>query len=133
MAYLLLIEPDHHLGEIYAKALESDGHEVSIAKDAQKAIKLADAKVPDLVIMELELATHNGVEFLYEFRSYPDWQNVPVMVLSHQRPASGMAGQAIWSQLSITQYHYKPTTNLKALLNFVGQLVDLPVTVRSKS
>lgn len=133
MKHLLLIEPDLHLGEIYTQALEAAGHQVSYAPGAQAAIKLADSRLPDMVIMELELATHNGVEFLYEFRSYPDWQNIPVIVLSFQRPAASLLARTAWSKLGVVRYHYKPATNLKLLLSSIKQLLDTPIAAVPES
>src|SRR5665213_2102299 len=82
MARILLIEPDRRLAETYAKALVAAGHKVTARAGAQSAITAADGAKPDLVILELQLIEHSGVEFLYEFRSYPEWQDIPVLIHS---------------------------------------------------
>jgi two-component system phosphate regulon response regulator PhoB len=73
MANILLIEPDRLLAEIYQRALSSEGHNVVVCAGAQSAILSADQSTPDLVILELQLVEHSGIEFLYEFRSYSEW------------------------------------------------------------
>jgi DNA-binding response OmpR family regulator len=116
MSNILLIEPDRLLAETYAAALKSQGHELAVCATAQSGIFAADEKKPDLVIVELQLVEHSGIEFLYEFRSYSEWQNVPVIVLSVV-PKSEFSGswELLTNQLGISDYLYKPDTPLKKL------------------
>jgi DNA-binding response OmpR family regulator len=124
MAYILLIEPDAILAETYKAALEYSGHEVRKCAFAQAAITLADDHCPDIVILELQLVGHNGLEFLYEFRSYIDWRNVPVIVLSGM-PPSTFAGswEVLTAGLGVAAYLHKPRTSLKKLLRTVDELL----------
>src|SRR5438309_374786 len=82
MADILLIEPDRQLGTTYAQALADAGHRVVAAATAQTAIQAADEQRPEIVIVELQLVEHSGIEFLYEFRSYSEWQAIPITILS---------------------------------------------------
>jgi len=66
---------------------------------------------------------HNGIEFLYELRSYTDWQNIPVVVLSHVPYWSGGITVALWQHLRIAAYHYKPLTKLSDLLRSVERVL----------
>lgn len=121
MAQVLLIEPDHLLGEIYQAALRHGGHRVAWCIAAQAAIATADKQKPDVIIMELQLPTHNGVEFLYELRSYSDLQPIPVIVLSHVPPVLRAISPVLWEQLGIVAYHYKPLTKLADLTRSVDR------------
>ncbi len=126
MAEILLIEPDRLLAESYVQALQSAGHEVNAASGAQAAILAADAIRPDLVILELQLVEHSGIEFLYEFRSYPDWQNVPVLIQSHVPGAEFNDNwQLLKDELGVRDYLYKPRTSLSRLIASVNE--HLPV------
>src|SRR5688500_605476 len=75
---IVLIEHDRILARTYQRALTP--HAVIVARSAQAAVSAMDSEVPDLVILELQLGRHNGIELLYELRSYPDWQMVPVVI-----------------------------------------------------
>lgn len=121
MANVLLIEPDRLLAETYAKALIGAGHEVVPCASAQAAILAADQIKPDVVVLELQLIEHSGIEFLYEFRSYIDWQSIPVIVQTHV-PASEFETnwQSLKQQLGIEVYLYKPHTLLKKLITSVN-------------
>jgi len=124
MANILLIEPDHILAATYGEALRSGGHQVAVCSGAQAAIFAADTTPPDVVILELQLIEHSGIEFLYEFRSYPEWQAVPVLVLSHVPPMEFNASLGMLRrELGVQAYHYKPHTSLRRLLTAINHLV----------
>ena len=122
MKKILLIEPDRLLAETYRRALETAGYKVSVCAGAQTAVLVADKIQPQLVIAELQLVEHSGIEFLYEFRSYPEWQSIPVLIHT-QVPISEFADS--WSimheQLNVAGYLYKPDTNLHKLIETVNQ------------
>ncbi len=120
MTNILLLEPDEILGKTYSQALKNMGYRVMWRKDSQSAIQSADTAVPAIVITELQLAAHNGVEFLYELRSYNDWQNIPVIIVSHV--PSNATSHTIWEHLNIVAYLYKPLTSLQDLLQTVNRV-----------
>ena len=123
MSHVLLIEPDYVLASTYKKSFISAGHEVDIASSAQSAITAADKHKPDVVFLELQLINHSGIEFLYEFRSYDDWQKVPVIILSNI-PLAEFDGShdLLVKELGVDTYLYKPTTSLKRLLSTINTL-----------
>jgi DNA-binding response OmpR family regulator len=121
-ARILLIEPDFVLSGVYKEALTRAGYQVDCAVSAQTAIHLADSKKPDLVILELQLIEHSGIEFLYEFRSYPEWQTVPVIIQSQVPPSEfSSSWQIMKKQLGVGVYLYKPQVSLKQLISSVNQ------------
>jgi len=125
---ILIIEPDQVLAAIYSKVLNFSGHnnsKVIVVATAQDAILKADEECPDLVICELQLVSHSGIEFLYEFRSYKDWQNIPLIVLSSIPPAEfQLSQQVLFNQLGVNRYLYKPNTTSKQLLSLVSELLS---------
>jgi DNA-binding response OmpR family regulator len=124
MANILLIEPDAVLARTYVQALERAGHTVALAHGAQAAINAADATRPDLVLLELQLVAHSGIEFLYEFRSYADWLNIPVIILSNVPPAEFRdSARVLKAQLGVVAYYYKPHVTLQNLLHIVDTSV----------
>ena len=123
MAEVLLIEPDIGLAKSYAIALGRAGHRATICTSAQSAINACDKKLPDVVLMELQIADHNGIEFLYEFRSYPEWQLIPVIVLSIVSPQEFGDKSVLREELGVSSYLYKPTASLKQVVGSVEDLV----------
>jgi DNA-binding response OmpR family regulator len=119
MLKILLIEPNKLLASQYSSSLISAGYEVLWCQDAQESITVADKHHPDIVITELALSSHSGIEFLYEFRSYSEWQNIPVIILSRlSQDNSGIDSKTL-QKLGVKAFLYKPDTNLKSLINKV--------------
>lgn len=114
---ILLVEPNNILGKAYLQSLEQAGHEVLWCTSGQMGLLAADNEAPDVVVLELQLPGHNGIEFLYEFRSYRDWQAIPIVV--HTFVPEALSPQQR-SQLNIISYLYKPATKLASLTRTVN-------------
>jgi two-component system phosphate regulon response regulator PhoB len=119
---ILLVEPDFVLAQTYKQLLEVHGHNIVTAATAQEAIVEADKQTPDLVVCELQLVSHSGIEFLYELRSYPEWQQIPVIVHTSVPPFEFVSSrQGLAQELGIAQYLYKPATDLSQLIRAVTE------------
>jgi DNA-binding response OmpR family regulator len=118
------VESDLKMSRIYADSLALRDHQVATATNAQDAILAADAVRPDVVVLELQLTAHSGIEFLYEFRSYVDWIDVPVIIVSSVPPAEFNASRKLLhDRLGVVAYHYKPQTSLQVLAHAVENAV----------
>jgi DNA-binding response OmpR family regulator len=120
--HVLLLEPNILLARTYTDALTHAGFSVAHAATAQTAIDAADKQHPDVVVVELQLPMHSGVEFLHEFRSYPEWQDVPVIVHSVLPPMQLTAVRSsLERDLGVRAILYKPRTSLQQLLRAVRE------------
>lgn len=120
---ILLIEPDRLLAKNYHEALELAGHKVNWQHDAQSAVHALDDFSAEAVILELQMPSHNGIEFLYEFRSYPEWQNIPVIVLS-MVPEEALGEPGLMKKLGVEDYLYKPQAKLRRLVRTIEDLAQ---------
>lgn len=125
MISILLIEPDAALAAVYKTALTSSDMSVVLAMHAADAIAAADTKTPDLVLLELQLAGHSGVEFLYEFRSYAEWQMTPIILLTNVNQRALALSPQQQTSLGIARYLYKPSTSLHQLQTTVKETLSL--------
>lgn len=119
---ILLLEPDKILGGSIKSAIESAGHFVSWKHTAQTALDSLDDTVPDLIILELQLGIHNGIEFLYEVSSYPEWRHIAVIVHTINANAQDEIYGASLSLLNVRSVLYKPRTSTVQLVKLVKQL-----------
>ena len=119
---VLLVEPDALQARLCVAALERAGHTVVRAAGAQSAVQAADEHTPDAVVLELQLPGLNGVEFLYEFRSYPEWLHVPVVLYTFVPPQELAFAAALQGELGVQRVLYKPVTALADLCAAVQQL-----------
>ena len=125
--HVLLVEPDKLQATAYQTALERDGHTVAHAVSAQSAVHLADQHAPDVVVLELQLPNHNGVEFLYEFRSYAEWLHIPVVIHTFV-PLHDLAhATTLTKELNVTRTLYKPAISLAQLCVAVRRAVPAGV------
>lgn len=113
------------MGRTYQQFLHGSGHTTRWVQDAQAAISAIDQSTPDLILMELQLAVHNGIEFLYELRSYTEWQGLKVVVLSHA-PEKAWLKRLLKKRLGVSKYLYKPHTKLAELPVVISQVAKAP-------
>lgn len=109
--YILVVDPDKSLSATIVDYLRAHKHRARAVYTADQAIASCDIARPDCIVLELALGQHSGVEFLHEFRSYKDWQTVPVVVLT----MVDIKNQDTLKKLGVHTYLYKPTTSLDAL------------------
>lgn len=122
MANLLIIEPNTLLASTYGSGLQHAGHHVTQVTEAQAGIDAANEQRPDLVILELQLALHSGLEFLHEFRSYVEWRDVPVIVHTALTPPRlAPMIDHLKRNLGVSSVLYKPQTSLQQLISSVRE------------
>lgn len=108
------------LAKIYKQALTKHGYAVLLAHDAQTAVTVLDnSERCDLIILELQLVEHGGVEFVYELRSYSEWQELPIIIHTMVSPNSLGLTKTFFRNYGIVEYLYKPATSIKTLLEVV--------------
>ena len=112
---VLLVEPDRVLAGSYRQKLRAAGHRVVHVSTAQAAVQAADKKCPECIVLNVDLPRHNGIEFLYEFRSYPEWQDVPVVLLVARINQELAESEILREQLGVRQVLTVSHTSLAAL------------------
>ena len=123
MARVLLIETDRQLAKNIKSYLQLAGHTVNSHSDLQAAVTTADTDRPGIIILDLWLAGRSGIEFLYELRSYPDWQPVPVIVTGKLSQDELANFAKAFEQLSISSYLPKHTAT-SILAEQIDQLLQ---------
>ena len=116
---ILLVEPDKVLGGMLAQDLKAAGHNVLWRRSAQTALDALDEQLPDLIILEIQLGLHNGIEFLYEIRSYPEWRSLSVIVHTLNPRVQETQFNKAFKQLGVGTVLYKPTVTSQQLLRAV--------------
>jgi len=125
MAHILILEPDHLLAGSLKFYFANAKHTVSAHTDPQLALTAADARTPDVVIAELQLAGRSGAEFLYEFRSYADWQEIPIIIFTNLHPEQMISYQDVIKDLNVFVCIYKTQTDMSQLLTAVEQALPI--------
>lgn len=118
---ILLVEPDKILGQSLFATFEKAGHAVIWKRTAQTALDGLDEQQPDVVVLEIQLGLHNGIEFLYEIRSYTEWKHIPVIVHTMNQHTHHETFVEPFKQLGVEAVLYKPRTTTKQLLEAITE------------
>lgn len=121
MTDVLIIEPSKELAQVISHAFARKEITTKIANTSQGAIKAADSSRPKIVIIELLIPKHNGLEFIHEFRSYSDWIDIPIIIYSQVSADEVGMSEKIKKDMGILDHFYKPTTTLTKLVDRAEQ------------
>ncbi len=79
----LLVEDNEHMAYLLDFMLRRAGFEVILAANGRDAQSVIDNVKPvDVVLLDLMLPYVSGYQLISEIRGHPDWQQVPIVVLS---------------------------------------------------
>jgi CheY-like chemotaxis protein len=81
--HVLFVEDDPTVAEMYKLRLELDGYQVAVASDGEEAIRMATARVPDLIFLDIRLPKLDGLAVLEQLRMEERTKQVPVVILSN--------------------------------------------------
>ncbi len=119
---VLVVEPDKILGKTYMQQFTAAGIDAQLARDGQTAVQHIDEQKPDVLMIEMQLGAHSGIEFLHELRSYEDWADIPVIVNSSVPKEAFGVSEAAWQRLGVVRYFYKSKTSAKQLIGAILSL-----------
>ena len=78
--YIIIIEDDPSLGEIYQAALERIGFEVDLDKMGNQFKRMLESRIPTLVILDLHMPYIRGEDVLLELHSNECWKDIPIVI-----------------------------------------------------
>ena len=104
------------IGDIMTKA----GFEVMKAADGCEAVKIAEEKKPDLLVLDIIMPKMNGFEVVRELRSSPKTEKLPIVLCSQKNTEI----DRIWGiEQGADAYLIKPFEP-KQLVNIVQRLLE---------
>ena len=119
MPKLLIIEDNEMNRDMLTRRLERKGYTTIVATDGAEGIALAQAELPDLILMDMSLPVIDGWEATRRLKSMPETQAIPIIALTaHAMP--GDREKAL--QAGCDEYDSKPIelprllTKIEALL-----------------
>jgi adenylate cyclase len=79
---VLIVDVDPNNRDILSRRLARYGHDIHTAATGEAALDLIPAGDFDLVLLDVMLPGKNGDEILTELKSDPEWQHLPVIMIS---------------------------------------------------
>jgi DNA-binding response OmpR family regulator len=117
---VFVVEPDAVLLDQYAAKLsENVGWQIITFRTASLAVKALEKAIPDVILLELALPGHNGLELLYELRSYADTDKTRVVINSFVQEPDVPFGFVNRGDLGIVEYLHKPFAGLDEVCSAV--------------
>lgn len=81
-ALIVVAEDDLPTQVLLANFLKSRGYEVGVAADGLQALQLVRERLPDLVLVDVNMPAMNGLELVRRLRSHHKTAAIPVLMLS---------------------------------------------------
>lgn len=79
---ILVVEDDQPSREMLSRMLQKDGWTVFEAENGQAGLKMVIENHPNLILLDLMMPEMDGFEFTTHLRCNPDWNDIPVIVLT---------------------------------------------------
>jgi two-component system CheB/CheR fusion protein len=119
---ILVVDDDRSVTETFARLLKLEGFEVATALNPGDGLELADAVLPDAIILDMRMPLINGIQFLRQLRRRPHLVQVPVAIVT---------GDYFLSE-SVQQELYALGASLKFKPMWVDELVTLARTLTTQ-
>ena len=78
----LVVEDEPDFARLMADVLEDDGYAVTTASDGIEALEKIRAQKPDIITLDIQMPRKGGIMFYRELRSDPDFNEIPVVVVT---------------------------------------------------
>lgn len=121
MKKILLIDDSETARRMYKSSLLMEGFFVTEAPSGLEGIKRLRENIPDLIVLDLIMEDMDGYKFLQLVRVNPEWEDIPVLVLSGRMTPAEMDRAAA---LGINDYLVKATTSPKKLVEKVREVLE---------
>ena len=79
---VLIVEDDEPTRQVLARTMAKQGWAVTEANNGVVGLDRMRRHVPSLILLDLMMPEMDGFEFLAELRQEPEWQQIPVVVLT---------------------------------------------------
>jgi len=78
MEKILFVDDEESIRILYSEELAEEGYEVISCEDVSKLMELIEQCQPDLVLMDIRLGDHDGLDLLQDIRNVHD--DLPVIL-----------------------------------------------------
>ncbi len=72
MAHILLVEDNTHNQKLFLATLRHHGHRVTLAEDGERALKLIETVLPELILLDLSIPKIDGWTVARTIRQHAD-------------------------------------------------------------
>ena len=123
--WVLVVEDDAHSREMMCRILRREGWLTKAAENGQRALEMLMVNPPGLILLDLMMPEMDGFEFIHKLRQQPDWESIPVIVITakdltmDERKQLGATIQNIYQKGELDRREL--VTDVRELISTVGQ------------
>lgn len=82
MTKILMVDDDKLVTDLLEKLLKADGYQTVTVNDSSKAIEVAQAESPDLVLLDLMMPQPDGFRVCRMLREVPEFKKLPIIIVT---------------------------------------------------
>lgn len=116
---ILIVDDDPEIVESLRHALQTQGYEVSVARDGNQGLAMAETQTPDLLILDMMMPKRSGFLVLEKIRR-GESQAVPIIMITANE---GSRHKAYAEMLGVNDYIRKPFV-MDRLIDSVNKLIQ---------
>jgi DNA-binding response OmpR family regulator len=118
--YILVIEDDEYISDVYQKKLSLEGFETALARDGEEALRMIRERKPDLVLLDIVIPLKDGFQVLSEIRNDASLKGVRVLVMSNLSQGKDIARA---KELGAVDYIVKSNVGLPDMVERIRKAV----------
>lgn len=115
----MVVDDSVTMRKVTSRLLERNGYQVMLARDGVEALDQLHERVPDIVLLDVEMPRMDGFELASRIRHQPEWRHIPMVMITSR---TGQKHRDRARELGVSAYLGKPFDE-EELLETVNQLL----------
>jgi DNA-binding response OmpR family regulator len=105
MAKILVVDDEEDALTAIEAVLSSDGHEIILAENGEKALEFVRTHSPDLIVCDIVMPNLKGFDVLTELRKNPVTSKIPIIFLTGRTDITALVKSM---ELNVNDFLTKP-------------------------
>uniref|UniRef100_UPI00131EF6A4 response regulator n=1 Tax=Xanthomonas fragariae TaxID=48664 RepID=UPI00131EF6A4 len=111
---VMVVDDSLTMRKVTSRVLERHNLDITTARDGVEAMKLLEERVPDLMLLDIEMPRMDGYELAAAMRADPRFKAVPIMMITSR---SGQKHRQRAFEIGVQRYLGKPYQELDLMRN----------------
>jgi chemosensory pili system protein ChpA (sensor histidine kinase/response regulator) len=111
---VMVVDDSLTMRKVTGRILERHNFEVAVARDGIEALERLDERVPDLMLLDIEMPRMDGYELATTMRADPRYKDVPIVMITSR---SGDKHRQRAFEIGVQRYLGKPYQELDLMRN----------------
>ncbi len=82
LSTILVIDDEPDNFDVIEALLDQEPYQLSYVSNGEQAFDLLQSFQPDVILLDVMMPVMNGIEFCGRFKSSPQWQHIPVIMIT---------------------------------------------------